>query len=84
VPVAGRGHIGGLLEGGTLSLITLTLLKGEKIVLNAELVESLEATPDTVITLTTGKKIVVREAVPEVAEKVEHYTLKRRSYTDTV
>ena len=65
-------------------MITLTLLKGERIVLNAELVESLEATPDTVITLTTGKKLVVRETVSEVAEKVEHYTLKRRSYAETV
>jgi len=65
-------------------VITLTLLKGEKIVLNAELIESLEATPDTVITLTTGKRIVVREAVAEVAEKVEHYTLRRRAHAETV
>ena len=40
-------------------MITLTHLKGDEIVLNADLIESLEATPDTVITLTTGKKIVV-------------------------
>jgi len=60
-------------------VITLTHLKGEKIVLNAELIESLEATPDTVITLTTGKKIVVRESVAEVAKRVENYTLRRRA-----
>lgn len=60
-------------------MITLTHLKGEKIVLNAELIESLEATPDTVITLTTGKKIVVRESVAEVAKRVENYTLRRRA-----
>ena len=65
-------------------MITLTLLKGEKIVLNAELIESLEATPDTVITLTTGKRIVVREAVAEVAEKVENYILRRRAHAETV
>lgn len=55
-------------------MITVTHLKGEKIVLNADLIESLEATPDTVITLTTGKKIVVRESVPDVARMVEEYT----------
>lgn len=63
-------------------VITLTHLKGEKIVLNADLVESLEATPDTVVTLTTGKRIVVQESVPEVARKVEEYTLRRSAHTD--
>lgn len=55
-------------------MITLTHLKGEKIVLNADLIETLEATPDTVITLTTGKKLVVRETVQEVARLVEEYS----------
>ena len=57
-------------------MITLTHLKGEKIVLNAVLIECLESTPDTVITLTTGKKIVVRESVAEVTRLVEEYTRK--------
>ena len=60
-------------------MITLTHLKGEKLVLNADLIESLEATPDTVVTLTTGKKIVVRESVSEVAKRVEVYSLRRRA-----
>jgi flagellar protein FlbD len=60
-------------------MITLTHLKGEKIVLNANLIESLEATPDTVVTLTTGKKIVVQESVPEVARMVEEYARGLRS-----
>ena len=63
-------------------MITLTHLKGEKIVLNADLIESLEATPDTVITLTTGKRIVVRESVQEVAKRVEAYTQRRRAHAD--
>ncbi|MBN1826827.1 MAG: flagellar FlbD family protein [Candidatus Eisenbacteria bacterium] len=58
-------------------MITLTHLKGDEIVLNADLIESLEATPDTVVTLTTGKKIVVRESVSEVARLVEAYTQRR-------
>jgi len=61
-------------------MITLTHLKGDEIVLNADLIESLEATPDTVITLTTGKKIVVRESVSEVARLVEAYTQRRSGY----
>lgn len=65
-------------------MITLTHLKGEKIVLNADLIESLEATPDTVITLTTGKRIVVRESVPEVAKRVEAYALRRRRHAEKV
>ena len=65
-------------------MITLTHLRGETIVLNADLIESLEATPDTVVTLTTGKRIVVRESVEEVARRVETYTLRRLTHaTDT-
>ncbi len=82
-PVSDGARIETPPEGGRSSVITLTLLKGEKIVLNAELIESLEATPDTVITLTTGKKIVVRESVGEVAGKVENYTLRRRAHAET-
>ncbi|MCK4546794.1 MAG: flagellar FlbD family protein [Candidatus Eisenbacteria sp.] len=65
-------------------MITLTHLKGEKIVLNADLIESLEATPDTVITLTTGKRIVVQESVEEVAERVEAYAQRCHAHADRV
>ena len=61
-------------------MITLTHLRGEHIVLNADLIESLEATPDTVVTLTTGKRIVVRETVEEVADRVETYTRRRLAH----
>lgn len=42
-------------------------------VINAELIEFLEATPDTVITLTDGKKIVIVESVEEIIEKIITY-----------
>lgn len=58
-------------------MIIVTQLRGEEIVLNADLIVSLESTPDTVITLTTGKKIVVRESVSEVAGRVEAYVRRR-------
>lgn len=57
-------------------MIELTKLNGFKFFLNGELIESLEETPDTVISTTTGKKIVVTEKVEEVVEKVIEYKRK--------
>ncbi len=57
-------------------MIVLTHLNGNKIVLNADLIESLEATPDTLITLTNGKKFLVKESVNEVTERIEAYALR--------
>lgn len=47
-------------------MIKVTRLNGSEIVINADLIESVEATPDTVISLTTGRKYVVHESVDEV------------------
>ena len=41
--------------------------------MNAELIETIEETPDTVITLTSGKKFIVEESVNEVIAKVMEY-----------
>ena len=41
--------------------------------LNAELIETVEQTPDTVITLTNGKKYIVGEPVQEVVRKIVEY-----------
>jgi flagellar protein FlbD len=51
-------------------MIRLTRLDGHELVVNADLVEYLEATPDTIITLSTGRKFVVKEPVDEVIKKV--------------
>ncbi len=51
-------------------MIRLTRLNKTSFVLNSDLIECLESTPDTVITLTNGKKYVVCESVDEVVEKV--------------
>lgn len=42
-------------------------------VLNAELIETIEETPDTVITLTNGKKLIVEESADEIVRKVMDY-----------
>ncbi|MFC2061811.1 flagellar FlbD family protein [Elusimicrobiota bacterium] len=54
-------------------MINLTRMNGEKIVLNAELIEIVESRPDTLITLTTGNRILVKETIDEIVEKVEEY-----------
>ena len=51
-------------------MIELTKLNNKKFVINSELIETIEAMPDTTISLTTGNKFVVRESVPEVVHKV--------------
>ncbi len=48
-------------------------MNGDEMVINAELIETLEATPDTVVTLTNGKRLVVRESVDEIVRKVVEY-----------
>lgn len=42
-------------------------------VVNAELVETVESTPDTIVSLVTGKKFMVRESVEEIIAKVIEY-----------
>jgi flagellar protein FlbD len=54
-------------------MIELTRLNGKDLVVNAELIELIERTPDTILTLTTGRKIMVKESVEEVVKKVKEY-----------
>lgn len=57
-------------------MIKLNRLNGENIVINNDLIEMIEETPDTVLTLTTGKKILVSESVDEVIEKAARFKNK--------
>jgi flagellar protein FlbD len=55
-------------------MIELRLINNDTpIVLNSDLIEFLEATPDTVISLSTGKKMIVRESVTEVIDKIVEF-----------
>lgn len=54
-------------------MIKVTRFDGEPIVLNADLIEHIEATPDTVISLTTGRKVLVKETVAQVVGRVIAY-----------
>lgn len=54
-------------------MIEITKLNGDKLLINAELIETVEETPDTVITLTTGRKIIVKESRQDVKNLVKSY-----------
>lgn len=59
-------------------MIELTKINDVKFTVNAEIIEFVEETPDTVISLTTGKKIIVKESRQEVMDLVISY--KRAIY----
>lgn len=61
-------------------MIELTKLNNQKIVINSDLIEYVEAVPDTTITLTTGNKFVVRETVDELVDKVVGFRQKFNLY----
>ncbi len=62
------------LEGDTV--IKVNRLNGEEIVVNADLIEIVKSTPDTIIKLTTNKKILVEESVEDVIDEVIEYKRK--------
>ena len=63
-------------------MIPLRRLNNEPIMVNPDLIESLESTPDTVVTLTNGNKLLVRESMAEVREKIIDF--KRQVYAGEV
>ncbi|MDY3909972.1 MAG: flagellar FlbD family protein [Eubacterium sp.] len=54
-------------------MIDITKMNGIVLTVNDNLIETIEETPDTVITLTTGKKIIVKESRQEVKNLVKLY-----------
>ncbi len=62
-------------------MIKLTRLNNNSVIINADLIQSIEETPDTVITLTGGVKYVVREKPAEIVEKVISF---RRSIINSI
>ncbi|MDE3188312.1 MAG: flagellar FlbD family protein [Acidobacteriota bacterium] len=54
-------------------MIELTRLNGSRMVLNSDLIKTAEASPDTMLTLINGEKLIVREEPGEVVERVLAY-----------
>lgn len=60
-------------------MIRVTKMDGSPIMLNADWIQSVEETPDTLITLTTGFQLIVRETCAEVVRAFKNY--KREVFT---
>ena len=58
---------------GENSMLEVTKINGGKVVVNPDLIELVEETPDTVLTLTTGRKIIVKESRQEIKNLVILY-----------
>ena len=54
-------------------MIQITRINRQKLVLNSDLIEQIESTPDTVLHLTNGQKLVVLESAEEVVRKVVEF-----------
>ena len=54
-------------------MIEVTRLNDSKVIINADLIEKVEESPDTIITLTSGNKIIVKESRQEVKNLVILY-----------
>ncbi len=54
-------------------MIEVTKINGQKILVNPHLFEVVEETPDTVLTLTTGRKIIIKESRQEIKNFVKSY-----------
>lgn len=54
-------------------MIEVTRLNNTKVLINPDLIEFVEETPDTVITFTTDKKIIVKESRQEIKNLVKSY-----------
>jgi flagellar protein FlbD len=59
-------------------VIPLRRLNNQPIVVNCELIESIESTPDTVVTLISGNKLIVRDSLEDVRRRVIEF--KREIY----
>lgn len=68
-----------LFMGG--SMISVTRFNDSTLIINADLIQTVEETPDTVITLTTGTKFIVKEKSKEIVDKVVEY--KRRIFVNS-
>ena len=69
-------YYSGACNGAVFSesaMIEVTKINGVKILINPDLLELVEETPDTVLTFTTGRKIIVKESRQEVKNLVKSY-----------
>ena len=61
-------------------MITVTRLNDQPLVLNAELIKTVESTPDTLITLINGDRMMVKESLDEIVRKAVEYGRQVRTF----
>jgi flagellar protein FlbD len=61
-----------------LTMVPVTRLNGQEVYVNADLILFLEKSPETILTLQNGKKITVKDSIPQVIEKIVEF--KSRCY----
>ena len=54
-------------------MVKVTRLNGQEVYINADLILFLEKSPDTVLTLENGKKIMVQEPIPELVDRIVEF-----------
>lgn len=69
-----------IIKKENYAMIDVTKMNGGSVTVNADLIETVEETPDTIITLTTGKKIIVKESRQEVKNLVKSYRSECNSF----
>lgn len=61
-------------------MIAVTRLNGKRVVINAELIKLLENTPDTMITLINGERIIVKETLEDIVARAVEYGRNIRAF----
>jgi flagellar protein FlbD len=54
-------------------MIAITKLNEQELIINCDLIELIESTPDTTITMTTGRKVIAKESIETVLDKIAAY-----------
>jgi flagellar protein FlbD len=63
-------------------MIRLHRIRGEELYLNADLIESMEVTPDTMLTLIDGRKLVVADSPETVVDEIARFRARVLSAAD--
>ena len=64
-------------------MILLTKINNAQFAVNCDMVQFIEETPDTVITFDNGNKVVVKERMTEIIEKIVEYRRRIRQLVET-
>lgn len=57
-------------------MVNVTGFDGQSFYINCDLIETIKETPDTVVTISTGKKLIVKESADEIVDRIIEYRKK--------